>query len=60
MGYIFKKLDRQVKIWEYYNLLKDPKEISNIYDKNIEEISKMKKMLIEYLMKLNITTEKIN
>ena len=48
------------KIWEYYNLLKDPKEISNIYDKDIEEISKMKKMLIEYLMKLNISTEKIN
>ena len=37
------------KIWEYYNLQNDPKEISNIYDKNEEEVIKMEKKLKDYL-----------
>ena len=42
------------KIWEYYNLQNDPKEISNIYDKNEEEVIKMEKKLKDYLFRLNI------
>ena len=47
------------KIWEYYNLQNDPKEISNIYDENKEEVIKMEEKLKDYLFRLNINPEKI-
>ena len=43
--------------WEFYNLEKDPKEILNIYDKNLEEVIKFKELLIGYLKRLNIDTK---
>ena len=48
------------EIWEYYNLHKDPKEILNIYDEDLEEVIKIKKMLIEYLMRLKINTKMVD
>jgi arylsulfatase A-like enzyme len=43
--------------WEFYNLEKDPKEILNIYDKNLEEVIKFKELLMGYLKRLNIDTK---
>ena len=43
--------------WEFYNLEKDPKEIVNIYDENLGEVIKIKKMLMEYLIRLKIDTK---
>ena len=48
------------KIWEYYDLVDDPNEISNMYNDDIEEVINMEKKLKEYLIRLNITTEKID
>jgi len=43
--------------WEFYNLEKDPKEISNIYEKNLPEVIKFKELLIGYLKRLSIDTK---
>ena len=43
--------------WEFYNLENDPKEISNIYEKNLHEVIKFKELLIGYLKRLSIDTK---
>ena len=42
--------------WEFYDLMNDPKEKSNIYDENLEEVIQMKKRLIHYLKDNKIDT----
>jgi arylsulfatase A-like enzyme len=45
--------------WEFYDLLNDPGEIKNIFDKNNSLISEMKKQMKEYFLKNNIQTNLI-
>ena len=43
--------------WEFYDLIKDPKETQNIYDESLEEISRMKNRLLHYFDVLGIKTK---
>jgi arylsulfatase A-like enzyme len=42
--------------WEFYNLVSDPSELDNIYDKNSEEIKEIKIILLNYFKENNIYT----
>ena len=43
--------------WEFYDLIKDPKETQNIYDESLEEVSRMKNRLLHYFDVLGIKTK---
>ena len=43
--------------WEFYDLVKDPKETQNIYDESLEEVSRMKNRLLHYFDVLEIKTK---
>jgi len=43
--------------WEFYDLINDPQELKNIYDKNSEEVKKLKTRLYFYLKENNIDTK---
>ena len=43
--------------WEFYDLVKDPKETQNIYDESLEEVSRMKNRLLHYFDILEIKTK---
>ena len=45
------------KTWELYDLKKDPNEINNIYDENLELAKKLKERLLAYLKENNIKTK---
>jgi len=43
--------------WEFYNLKEDPNELNNIYDKNSEQVNKLKERLLFFLKTNNIVTK---
>lgn len=43
--------------WEFYDLVKDPKETQNIYDESLEEVSRMQNRLLHYFDVLEIKTK---
>ena len=42
--------------WEFYDLENDPKELNNLYSKNLEEIKFFKERLINYFKENDIKT----
>ena len=45
-----------INTWEYYDLVKDPNEIKNIYDEKLKEVILLKEKLVFYLNHNNIKT----
>lgn len=43
--------------WEFYDLIKDPKETENLYDESSEEVSRFKNRLLHYFDILKIKTK---
>ena len=43
--------------WEFYDLIKDPKETQNLYDESSEEISRFKNRLLHFFDILKIKTK---
>ena len=44
------------KSWEFYDLEKDPNELKNIYDENMDEIINLKQRLLHYFKENEIST----
>jgi len=43
--------------WEFYNLVEDPNEQNNIYDKKLDEVNILRERLLYYLHENNINTK---